>query len=1079
MGKLFLILVFVLFFLASFAQPGWREKEMEVKVRVNGPVQAAQLSLLKLGGDIYSFAGYAILYVAPDELEKIKSGGFSFEILVADLNEHFRGFWSNRDQYHTYDEIIQTIDSLCANYPSVCKKYNYGLSIEGRQLAAVKISDNVDLDENETEVMFDGGIHGDEIGGSENLVRFAGFLCESYGIDQEITNLIDNREIWLYIMVNPDGRVNMVRYNSNGVDLNRDWGYMWDADGNSPGSYSQVETRALRTCMLENQFVIQTSYHSGTVFLAYTWSYRPDPCPDMAQIDHLASVYVNSSGYPDLPYGQGYTGMYPINGSSKDAMYGTMGSVGWTIEISMDKQPPASQIQYYFDINKPAMISMIEYAGYGLTGIVYDVTTGEPVAASIYVDDYYPCYSDPINGDYHKYLLAGSYSVKVVANGYQAMAQTIAVSDTSTSTLNFGLQPEYNHFAYRVIACQVPNTNFTDEAKTYAALWAPDSVNYSLGRSGWIILDMQEDIPDGPGNELIVYEGDLDPEGFSCYASSDMDGPWTLLGAGLGTTDFDFSSVGITQARYIRINDDGDGQTYEDNAGFDLDAVEAPRQPQIIFLSLDCRIDDPLGNGNSRIDAGENVDMVIILRNLGSMMMEGGHAYLNADPEFLSVADPEANIGNLGFGDSIQLTFNMNCSSFCPPGELLMTVLNVISNEGAFQQSFPVNNTAGAIVEDWETGSMTKFDWSVSGNGQWAINFLDKYEGSYSAKSGHITDNQESALQVTMDVIGYDDISFYRKVSSEEGSDFLKFYIDDVAAGQWSGEQPWEYFSYQVNPGVHTFRWTYEKDNFNSQGLDAGWLDYIVFPSCNLNGTLKALANAIPGEFCGPGESQLGAYVLGGTGNYNFTWTPTETLSDPAIQSPVASLSETIIYSVSVDDGQNVASSEIEVLINPVPETPVVFQEGDSLISNAMEGNQWFNISGPISGATGQVFYPPVEDDYYVIATYSSGCVSDTSNVIHFLFTGIAENLYSSDIIIYPNPFQDHLQIIFFRRPEAGTSIRIIDISGREEYYYNVSNSDLQDFIIIPTTGLKNSIYLISVNDPQGKILCSKKLIKH
>ena len=1060
------------------SQDGVKEK-WKLKSGSTVQAQAAQLSQLELEGDIYTFAGYAILYVTPEELQKIKSGGFSYEILIGDLNEHFRDFWSTRDQYHTYDEIIQTIDSLCADYPSICKKFSYGLSVEGRELAAVKISDNVNLDENEAEVMFDGGIHGDEIGGSENLVRFAEFLCDSYGVDQYITSLINNREIWLYIMVNPDGRVNMVRYNSNGVDLNRDWGYMWDADGNSPGSYSQVETRALRSCMLENQFVIQTSYHSGTVFLAYTWSYRPDPCPDMAQIDQLANVYVTSSGYPDLPHGQGYTGMYPINGSSKDAMYGTMGSVGWTIEISMDKQPPASQIQYYYDLNEPAMISMIDYAGYGLTGIVYDLTNGLPVAASIFVDNYYPSYSDPVNGDYHKYLLAGTYSVKVVANGYQPMTQTVVVGDTSTATLNFGLQPEYNHFAYRVIACQIPNTNFADEGKTSAALWAPDSINYSLGKSGWLILDMEEDILDGPGDELIVHEGDDNPEGFSCFAGAGMDGPWTLLGTGVGTTTFDFSPVGITGARFIRITDDGDGQTYEDNAGFDLDAIEAPQQPQIIFLSPDCRIEDPLGNGNSRIDAGENVNLVITLRNLGSMMFEAGQAHLNIDHEFLTVSNPDIFAGNLGFGDSIQLVFNLNCSSFCPPEELLMTVLNIISNEDTYRQSFPLNFAAGTIVEDWETASLTKFGWSVSGNGQWAINFLDKYEGSYSAKSGNITDNQLSSLQVTMDVIGYDDISFYRKVSSEEGSDFLRFYIDDAEAGQWSGEQPWDYFSFGVNPGIHTFRWTYEKDNFNSQGLDAGWLDYIVFPSCNLNGTLKALANANPDEFCGPGESQLGAYVLGGTGNYSFIWTPAETLNDPAIQFPLANLSETTSYSVSVDDGENAVSSGIEVLINPVPETPVIFQEGDSLISSAENGIQWFNTGGFISGATGQVYYPAVEDDYYVIATNSSGCVSDTSNIIHFLFTGIDDKSFTSTIIIYPNPFQDKLKIIFPEKPVIRIFIRVTDILGRELLNQEISTVDLEEIIIIPTERLKNCLYLISVIDSEGKMLISKKLIKY
>ncbi len=580
MNKIFFILLIIII-LPGFVigQGPWRYGEMEIRVTFGTPHEATDLDNLHLNGDIYTRAGYAILYVTAEELESVKSAGFHYEILKDDLNKYSREFWSTRDQYHTYDEIIEAIDSLCTNYPQICKKFDYGFSVEGRELCAIKISENVNTDEPEAEVMFDGGIHGDEVGGPENLLRFAEFLCGSYGNDPAVTGLINSREIWLYIMVNPDGRVNMIRYNSNGVDLNRDWGYMWKGDGSSPGYYSQAETRALRTCMLENQFVVHTSYHSGSEFLSYPWSYRPDSCPDDAHIDQLAGIYSSSSGYYDLQYGQGYTGMYPINGSSKDAYYGVMGSIGWTIEISLDKQPSSSQIQYYYDINEPAMLAMIEYAGYGISGAVTDAVTGEPVAAVIFIDDYYPSYNDPVIGDYHKYLLAGTYSVKVVANGYQTQTQTATAADSTNTILNFSLQAGGGQFAYRMLACGIAGNNFADEAKTFAALGPPDSIYYSLGRSGWVILDMQYDIPDMTGFDLVVHEGGTDPEGFSCYAGLSIDGPWTFAGTGTGTTAFDFAAAGITEARYIRIIDDGDGPAQGDHAGFDLDAIEVLEQP--------------------------------------------------------------------------------------------------------------------------------------------------------------------------------------------------------------------------------------------------------------------------------------------------------------------------------------------------------------------------------------------------------------------------------------------------------------------------------------------------------------------
>jgi predicted deacylase len=1061
-----------------FGQGSWRPGEMEIKVQVRNQEEAMTLHNLNLNGDIYLHSGYALLYVTPAELELVMAEAFDFEILKNDLNLYFRDFWKTRDQYHSYDEIIDVIDSLSTTYPSFCKKFDYGLSVEGRQLCALKISDNVNADEPEPEVMFDGGIHGDEVGGPENLVRFAEQLCDDYNIDPEITELINSREIWLYIMINPDGRVNMIRYNSNGVDLNRDWGYMWNGEGSSPDYFSQVETRALRTCSQSNQFALQITYHSGTVFLAYPWSYSPNPCPDQAQIQQLGNLYAAASGYDYLPVEPGYTGMYEISGSSKDANYGSMGSVSWTMEISTNKQPPASQIQYYYDINEPAMITMLEYAGYGISGTVTDANLGIPVAATIYVNDYVPCYSDPVIGDYHKYLLAGEYTVTAVANGYQPMTQTVTVAENETSTLDFSLEQHYNQFAYRVIGCRRPIANFEDEARTSAALWAPDSVNYSLGRFGWIILDMQDEILDGPGNEITVYEGDSDPEGYACFAAEEMDGPWQLVGNGTGTTTFNLGASGLTTARYIRIEDDGDGLIYGDNAGFDLDAVEIPEQPEIIYLVMNCYIDDPSGNGNHRIDPGENFDLVITLSNFGNLLMEGGQAYLNIDPEFISVSNPEQDIANLDYGESTQLVFNMNCSFICLPEEILMTVLNINSNQGSFQQSFPINFTAGAIIEDWETVSFNKFDWSTGGNHTWAISFLEPYEGVCSAKSGNIDDGELSYLQVTMDVIGYDDISFYRKISSEPGSDYLVFYIDNNIIGQWSGEFGWEQESYQVSPGIHTFKWSYQKNNQNSQNADGAWIDYIKFPSCNLDGKLKALANANPHEFCGAFESQLGAYITGGGASLSFSWEPAGSLDNPLSQFPLANIETSTLFSVEVTDGVKSTTSTILVNSFEIPETPVITQEGDSLISGTAIGNQWYNNTGAIPGATGQVFYPGAENDYYVVVSNENDCQSEPSNIVHFIFTGILDKNVTENIFIYPNPVKEAINIYFTKHQVKKISIRITDITGNEISTYNYDKVDLQDIIRIPAYGLKNSLYLLSVIDHQGRIIFSQKIAK-
>jgi hypothetical protein len=74
---------------------------------------------------------------------------------------------------------------------------------------------------------------------------------------------------------------------------------------------------------------------------------------------------------------------------------------------------------YYFNINLPSMVKMIEYAGYGLGGTITDAVTGEPVRAAVYVGNTLPCYSNATGGDFHKFMVAGTYNIKVKANGYQ------------------------------------------------------------------------------------------------------------------------------------------------------------------------------------------------------------------------------------------------------------------------------------------------------------------------------------------------------------------------------------------------------------------------------------------------------------------------------------------------------------------------------------------------------------------------------------------------------------------------------------------------------------------------------------
>jgi PKD repeat protein len=433
----------------------------------------------------------------------------------------------------------------------------------------------VTTDEFEPKVMFDGGIHGDEIGGSQNMIMFARDLCKGYESITTYTDLINSREIWIYYMVNPDGRVNMSRDNANLVDCNRDFGYMWNAEGNSPGPFSQPETKALRNCLLDHNFTIYTNYHSGSEVISYPWSYRSDTPPDVMELNTLAELYSTTSGYTNLPYGQGYTIMYPINGSSKDFQYGGLGNVGWSIEISYDKQPPSAQIPLFYNDNLPAMVEMINQAGYGAQGLISDSLSASPLKATVWIGNYMPINTDPVIGDYHKCVFHGPTTIKVTANGYKTkILNNVYIPVTGVTTNNFQLGPDPHWYANRVIDSQIPVNDFSDPGYTPGALGAPDGIPYALGKNGWIILDMGDTVFNGPGTDLKVYEAGSAQKGYYCYAGTTMDGPWVMLGPANGTAEFDLGQTSLTKARYIKIKDDGSGPSGGIGAGFNLDAVE-------------------------------------------------------------------------------------------------------------------------------------------------------------------------------------------------------------------------------------------------------------------------------------------------------------------------------------------------------------------------------------------------------------------------------------------------------------------------------------------------------------------------
>ena len=133
-------------------------------------------------------------------------------------------------------------------------------------------------------------------------------------------------------------------------------------------------------------------------------------------------------------------------------------------------------------------------------------------------------------------------------------------------------------------------------------------------------------------------------------------------------------------------------------------------------------------------------------------------------------------------------------------------------------------------VEDFETGDFSSFNWQRYGSdAYWPITSDVSNGDLYSAQAGSINDNESSSLRLTYQCKG-GEISFFLKVSSESGYDYLQFYIDGEKQEEWSGEEDWVEVSFLVSPGTRTFEWVYEKDSSASTGEDTAWIDDIVFP---------------------------------------------------------------------------------------------------------------------------------------------------------------------------------------------------------------------------------------------------------
>jgi len=403
--------------------------------------------------------------------------------------------------YKDYSEMLAELLQLQAQHPNLLMMESIGdtwgsmYNAAGystyqnfdHQIWAIKLSDNVTANEDEPYFYFVGEHHAREPISMETVMGILNHLLDGYGTDPEITNIIDNSQIWFVPLLNPDGhkividqtdvwwRKNLIDNNSNhsidlgssgygtdGTDLNRNYGYKWgyiSASGD-PSSityhgsepFSEVETQAFKSLVESQNFLAGISYHTYGQYVLYPFGYMYDILsPDAAELQALAnamaaSILGESGGnYTPMP---SYS-LYPVSGSLDDWAYGTKGTFAYTIEMAEEFIPAAADVPTIVQNNLTAAKLLLTRMNTKiLKGHVTDAFTGLPLAAQVHVvgiDDN-PLktsvyVTDEAFGSFYRFLPLGIYQVKFMRWGYETIEMSVQIVDNAPTVYDVAMLP--------------------------------------------------------------------------------------------------------------------------------------------------------------------------------------------------------------------------------------------------------------------------------------------------------------------------------------------------------------------------------------------------------------------------------------------------------------------------------------------------------------------------------------------------------------------------------------------------------------------------------------------------------------
>ncbi|XP_066118405.1 carboxypeptidase A1 [Saccopteryx bilineata] len=325
------------------AQPG-----SPIDVRVPFPSIQAVKVFLEAHGIKYTIMIEDLQSLLDEEQEQM----FAFQARAASTDTF------NYATYHNLDEIYSFMDMLVAENPQLVSKLHIGNTYEGRPIYVLKFSTGGN---NRPAIWIDTGIHSREWVTQASGIWFAKKITQDYGQDPAFTAVLDNMDIFLEIVTNPDGfafthstnrlwrKTRSISAGSAcvGVDPNRNWDAGFGMAGASKNPCSETYHGKFANSESEVKSIVDfvkshgnikafISIHSYSQLLLYPYGYKSEPTADQAELDQLAKSAVTAlaSLYgTKFKYGSIITTIYRASGGTIDWTYDQGIKYSYTFEL--------------------------------------------------------------------------------------------------------------------------------------------------------------------------------------------------------------------------------------------------------------------------------------------------------------------------------------------------------------------------------------------------------------------------------------------------------------------------------------------------------------------------------------------------------------------------------------------------------------------------------------------------------------------------------------------------------------------------------------------------------------------------